>query len=131
MLDKTKLAELLQKNAPLLYKLSCDSLLILVFFFVLVLIAEGLLPGIISTRLGLYKIVVVICANLLLTISIKNLFLSEDQNLPSQKILWISLGIALLLIFNSLFSLPIYLNLFILALSGAIIFYIFQVFEEK
>ncbi|HCU70385.1 MAG TPA: hypothetical protein DIC35_01360 [Candidatus Moranbacteria bacterium] len=131
MLDKTKLAELLQKNAPILYKLSCDSLLILVFFFVLVLIAEGLLPGIISTRLGLYKIVVVICANLLLTISIKNLFLSEDQNLPSQKILWISLGIALLLIFNSLFSLPIYLNLFILALSGAIIFYIFQVFEEK
>lgn len=130
MLAKTKFTQIFQKNAPLLYKLSTDSLLILVCFFALVLVAEGLLPGIISARLGLYKIVIVLCANLLFTLAIQNFYLSPKQSASNQKILWGGFGLALILIFNALFALPIFLNLFILAFSGVTIFYIFKVFQE-
>ena len=131
MLDKNKLTQIFANHAPILYKLSCDSLLILVFFFVMVLIAEGLLPGIISTRLGLYKIVLVLSANLLFTIALKNNFLPEKQTMPNQKIILGVFGIALILIFNSLFALPILLNIFILMFSGISIFYIFKVFQDE
>lgn len=131
MLDKKRLARIFQKNAPLLYKLSSDSLLILVFFFVLVLMAEGLLPGIISARIGLYKIVIILSANILVTLTLKNFYLPQTPAAPNRKILWSAFGLALILIFNALFTLSIYLNLFILALSGVTIFYIFQVFQEE
>lgn len=139
MLDKIQLKNFFQKNAPLLYKLSCDTLFLLTLFFALTLIAEGILPGIISARIGLYKIVIVICANIFFTLALKNVFLPEEiikkniekeKNKPKKIFLWISSFILLLLVFNALITLPIFLNLFILLISGIIIFYIFKVFRE-
>lgn len=65
---------LTEKNLKLTYKLLHDLLLVLIIFFALSLIAEGLLPGIVSSRVGLYKIVLAI---LLVTFSI---------NLASKKV---------------------------------------------
>jgi hypothetical protein len=125
------MAKIFQNISPLLYKLSCDTLFILLVFFVLVLIAEGLLPGIVSSHIGLYKIAIVICANIFSTLALRNHLPAKKEGPLNRYLLWIILGILLLLIFNSLISLPIFLSSSILILSGAMIFYIFKVFEEE
>lgn len=51
------------ENRKIAYKIAHDSLFILLLFFTLVLIAEGLLPGIISDHFGIYKIFVAIILN--------------------------------------------------------------------
>lgn len=51
---------LTEKNSKLVYKLLHDLLLVLIVFFVLTMTAEGLLPGIVSSHIGLYKIVLAI-----------------------------------------------------------------------
>jgi hypothetical protein len=131
MLDKITLKNTFQAYSPILYKLSGDSLLILLFFFVMALIAEGLLPGIISNRIGLYAIVMLLCANLFFTITLANQLAPSEKNIPHQKIIGGILVILAFLIFNALLSLSLPLNLFLLLLSGATIYYIIRVLQEE
>ncbi len=131
MLHKNKLKNILHTQGPLLYKLSGDSLLILLFFFFLVLIAEGLLPGVISSHIGPYVIVMLLCANLFFTIHLANQLALAEKKIPSKKIIWGALSMLVLLVFNALLSLSLLLNLFLLLLSGVTIFYIFRVFQEE
>jgi len=51
---------LTENNFKITYKLLHDLLFVIFIFFLLALLAEGLLPGIVSSRVGLYKILLLI-----------------------------------------------------------------------
>jgi len=120
-----------RQNSILAYKILHDSLLVLLIFFVLALIAEGLLPGIIATHFALYKIALLILGNVLAITGLQKVTSIHEENKINKKIAGSLFFILALLIFNSLFKLNIFLNLFILIFIFITVYFIFKVFQEK
>lgn len=128
------LAKILRQNKTALiisYKLLHDTLLLMLVFFILTLLAEGVLPGIISSRFGMYKIALLTLGNILAIAGIKKFIGNYKENIVSKKIIAALLFISALLLFNSLLKLNIFLNLFILFFIFAIIYFLFKLFQEK
>jgi len=103
----------------------------LLIFFVLALIAEGLLPEIIATHFALYKIALLILGNVLAITGLQKVTSIHEENKINKKIAGSLFFILALLIFNSLFKLNIFLNLFILIFIFITVYFIFKVFQEK
>ena len=120
-----------KQNLTLAYKILHDSLLILLIFFVLALIAEGLLPGIISSHFALYKIALLLLGNVLAITGLQKIIGAHEEDVINKKISGSLFFILALLIFNSLFKLNIFLNLFILIFIFVTVYFIFKVFQEK
>ena len=120
-----------RQNSILAYKILHDSLLVLLIFFVLALIAEGLLPEIIATHFALYKIALLILGNVLAITGLQKVTSIHEENKINKKIAGSLFFILALLIFNSLFKLNIFLNLFILIFIFITVYFIFKVFQEK
>lgn len=122
-----------EKNKILLvYKLLADALFLLLVFFVLSLIAEGVLPGIVSDHIGLYKIAFLIIVTSLALTYLGKITEIKLREQPDKKTAFALLFIAALLIFNSLIKINILLNLVILAAVGACGYLIYKIiFEEK
>ncbi|MDO8241179.1 MAG: hypothetical protein Q7T51_04335 [Candidatus Moranbacteria bacterium] len=119
----------------ILYKLLNDSLLVMLTFFMLTLLAEGALPGIISSHIGLYKIVIAILVNILAITAIGKI-IKAPENATNKKIVETRLIASLLIIcalllFNSLLKLNIYLNIFILITLFVISYFLIRVFQEE
>ncbi len=120
-----------RQNLIVIYKILHDSLLVLLIFFVLALIAEGLLPGIISNHFALYKIALLLLVNVLAITGLQKITGAHEEDVINKKIAGSLFFILALLIFNSLFKLNIFLNLFILIFIFATVYFIFKVFQEK
>jgi len=105
--------------------------LIMLIFFVLALLAEGALPGIISTHFGLYKVALLVLGNILVIIGIGKFLGISQLNSINKKIAWPLLFILALLIFNSLLRLNIFLNLFILIFVFITSYFLIKIFQEK
>lgn len=114
------------------YKLLNDLLFILLVFFLLTLAAEGLLPGIVSSHLAIYKLIVIILLNILAIESLaKNLKITIPERKNKKTIFFISLALALLL-FNQLLKLNIVLSLALLALLFLAAYFLYKVlFQEE
>jgi hypothetical protein len=123
-------ATITEKNL-VIYKLLHDSLFVFLLFFVLALIAEGALPGVIASHFGLYKIAVLILLNILAITSIGRFFKITEKNISHKKIAGSLFFLSALLIFNGLIKLPLILSLFILITVFAIFYFLFKVFQEK
>ncbi|MEK7598581.1 MAG: hypothetical protein AAB487_02495 [Patescibacteria group bacterium] len=108
------------------YKLLHDALFILVLFFVIALFGEGLLPGLVSSHLGLYKILIVVLADILAInfFSVK-LEMNPAKFSPQKTALALLLVLSVLL-FNSLLKAGLILNLFILILAGLIFYFLYK-----
>ena len=117
--------------ATIAYKLLHDSLLLLLIFFTLALVAEGVLPGIISNHFGLYKIAILITANVLAIFAAKKIAVIREESVTSKKIAWPLFFVLALLIFNSLLKLNIFLNLFILVFVSITTYFILKTFQEE
>jgi len=120
-----------KETATIVFKLLHDSLLMLLIFFVLALIAEGLLPGIISLHIGPYKIALLILGNILAIAGIKKIYDINDRSILNKKTTHGLFVIILLLIFNSLFKLNIFLNLFVLILIVFSAYFIAKILQEE
>ena len=106
------------------YKLLNDTLFILLVLFTSALMAEGLLPGIVSNHVGLYKIAFVILVNLFLIVFLFNkLKISHAPSQDKKAVVMIFL-LFIILIFNGMLNIEILLSIFILILVS-IIFYLF------
>ena len=121
------------KNTQLiLYKLLNDLLFCWLIFFLLTLVAEGLLPGIITRHLSFLKIILVLILNLV-AIYILGSFSSinlQPKKIEKRNFFWLTL-LAIFLIFNSLIKINLILNIFILIFSLAIIYFSFKnLFED-
>ncbi len=119
----------------LIYKLLHDSLFILLFSFTMILIAEGLLPGIATAHLSLAKLAIIVIATLIGIVLIgKKLDLTYAKTrLNKSKLLPILITVSFLLIGNSLLRFAFWENIIItvLTLFVFILFYHLLFLERK
>lgn len=113
------------------YKLLYDALLILLVFFILAMIAEGLLPGIVTNHIGLYKIALPILADMLAIFGLQKLAGLEEGNKMSKKTAYSLVVLLALLLFNSIRHLNIFLALFILLSALAAVYFMMKVLQEN
>lgn len=123
----------LNKNKRLiLYKLLGDLLFLLLVFFGLALIADGLLPGIISSHISFLKMIILITLAIMVfyvTGHMAGVKLAEER--PNKKTTIFLVIVAAILIFNSLFKINHYLAFFILAVTLLCSFFLYRLFFEK
>lgn len=119
---------LTEKNSKLAYKLLHDLLLVLIVFFVLAMTAEGLLPGIVSSRIGLYKIVLAI----LMVIFSINVASKKAGFIPSlalnKKAKYALPFLLAVLILNGMLGIGLPINIFILLLALASLYLSAKIF---
>jgi len=120
----------------IIYKLLHDSLLVIFIFFIFTLIAEAILPTIITSHIGFSKLLFLLLGNILLLkfFAKKITPVWNVKNFPSSSIkILIPLSIlGTLLILNSQLGINIFLNVFILIIAGAIGYLSYQIlFHEE
>ncbi|MDP1884132.1 MAG: hypothetical protein Q8L10_02085 [Candidatus Moranbacteria bacterium] len=130
MLHKSFL-RLKPENLIIIYKLLNDSLLLWLALFVFALIAEGLIPGIVSQHLELYKIAFAMLINIVLIHKIREDAQIGNADILNKKIAWPLFFIFVLLLFNSMLKLDVYLSLSILAAVSATVYLIFKAFQKE
>ena len=116
----------------IIYKLLADLLFLLLLFFSLVLIADGLIPGIVSSHISFLKIVLLITLNLgalYFVGSVAEISLNEER--PNKKTIVFIAMLALLLVSNGLLKLNLYLALSILIFVGIGGFFLERLFFKK
>jgi hypothetical protein len=97
------------------YKILHDILLVVLIFFFASFLAEGILPGIITNHFSFTRVIIIIFLNIFLIYALGNyLKINLKTGKENKKTAIFLLFILALLIFNSLFKLNIFLNLFIL-----------------
>lgn len=124
-----------QKNTLLLaYKLLHDALFLLLIYFLGMLIAEGALPGVVSSHLSFTRVVIAILLILLLIISIgKKLQITyEAPIIQKNRLLPALVLLAFLLLGNSLLKFAFWENI-IITLSTLFLFFLFYqiIFNPK
>lgn len=114
-------------DLAIFYKLLHDSLLMLIIFFTLSLIAEAALPGIIISHIGFSKMIIVILINILLLQALAKKITADQvveniemKNKSAKKIIILLLALGVLLIFNSQMKMNVFLNLFFILVSGVV-----------
>ena len=117
----------------IIYKLLNDVLFLLLIFFTAALIADGVLPGIVTNHISFLKIIIFIFLNLAAIYFIGNLSqVKLENNFKNKKAAIFLAVLAALLIFNSLFKLNIYLAVFILAVIVLTFYFLYKnFFSEK
>ncbi|MFA7319787.1 MAG: hypothetical protein WC022_04300 [Parcubacteria group bacterium] len=121
-----------KNNLLIFYKLLGDLLFLLLVFFTLALIADGLLLGIVSSHISFLKIIVIITLGLAAfyaTGYAADVRLAEEH--PNKKTTIFLTVVVAILIFNSLFKINHYLALFILLVTLVCIFFLNKLFFEK
>ena len=114
------------KMLPVVFKLLHDTLFLLLAFFALTLVAEGLLPGIISRYFGISKIIVLVLGNVFLITLLGNFLKIRPTPKSTNKKMILAISfLGVILIVNGLLKMNLFLNLFIttLAIGVAYIFY--------
>ncbi|HAI73823.1 MAG TPA: hypothetical protein DCS28_03990 [Candidatus Moranbacteria bacterium] len=108
-----------------------------IVFFILALIAEAVLPGIIISHIGFSKMIFVILINILLLKTLAKKIASDQiieniktKNKSAKKFIVPLLILGALLIFNSQLEMNIFFNLFFILISGAIGYLSYKVLFE-
>jgi len=128
MWDKTNF---LNKYEVIIFKLLNDLLFLLMAFFLLLIIADGILPGIISNYYDPAIIIILILSDVLLISFLErklNLKLIQKSN---KKTVCSILFIFILLMANAFFHLNIWLNLFLTLASLLAGYFIYRVFLDE
>lgn len=125
--------EKIDKNTALIMlKLFYDILFVFLIFFGLAFIADSILPGIVSSHFGLYKIIAII---LLVVIFINllskktNVFGSQKMN--NKKTIFIVLFFMILFLFNSFLSLSLWLNILLIIATVLSGYFVYKSFFEE
>lgn len=113
------------------YKLLHDFLFLWMIFFAFALIADGLIAGIVSSRMGLYAIALILLINIFLIRRLRTNAQIENTTGINKKTAGLLFFISGLLIFNGLIKLPIFLSLFILILVFVIFYFLFKILQEE
>jgi len=129
MLHKIKINK---EHLLIAFKLLIDALLIALAFFLLSLVAEGLIPGIITSYIGFSKIIVfiglVIVAGYLIS---RSTGISFGRKPVDKKTASLMLFVLVLLVFNSLIKINIFLSLIVLSLTLISAYSIYRIIIEE
>lgn len=115
------------------YKLLNDLLFLLVVFFFLALLADGLIPGIISGHFSFLRLALILAANVMLILAVGQMAEIESKEVFIGKKTTVILSLfSALLVFNALWKLNLFLALFILLLALFAGFFLYKnTFGEK
>lgn len=126
MFPKIQFNKISRNKLLVAYKLLNDVLFILLFFFVLALLGEGLLPGLVSSHLGLYKILIVVLADIIAINFFSVKLEIKSAKFSQQKTAFVLLFVLAALLFNGLLKAGLTLNLSILLLAGLIFYFSYK-----
>lgn len=114
-----------------IFKLANDLLFLLMAFFFVLIVADGILPGIISNYYDPAIVIILLLANILLIYFLeKKVSLNIKPKINKKTALFMLIIIALL-VSNAFFHLNIWLNLFLTLLSLLVGYFIYKVFTEE
>lgn len=118
-----------KNNIMIVYKLLHDALLLLLLSFLAILIAEGALPGLISSHLSLTHLAIIILITLGAIIFIGRKFQISyaRPNIKKNRLLPILVLLAFLLIGNSLLKFAFWENLTITLITLFLFFLFYQI----
>ena len=128
--------KLTNQSCRVIYKLFHDLLFLILIFFSGTIISEGILPGIISSHIGLYNIIIAIAINLSAITIIQKKFpqfipLSNTVGISRGKTFWILIFILFALILNSLIKLNLFLIPLFTSLIAASIYFSYKIIFEE
>lgn len=115
----------------IIYKLLHDFLFLWLAFFTFALIADGLITGIVSSRMGLYMIALILLVTVFLIHQLVINLQIKSTTKINKKIAGSLFFLSMLIIFNSLIKLPLMLSLFILIVVFVMFYFLLKVFQEK
>jgi hypothetical protein len=121
----------IDKNAILIaYKLLHDALAIMLLAFSMLLIIEGIIPGLVSSHLSLAKVVLVIILNLgaILWIGRSFQITYDPPTIKKNKLLPVLVIGSFLLIGNSLLRFSLWENIIITLTTLLIIYHLYKMF---
>jgi hypothetical protein len=123
----------IKKNHQLIaYKLLIDAIFITLVFFAFALMAEGILPGIITMHVGFSNMVIFLGLSILASYFIaKSTATVIKSQIFNKKIASVGLFIISLLIFNSLIRLNLLLGFITLTLIVITEYFIYKVILEE
>jgi len=106
-----------QNSIIIIYKLLVDLLFIILFFFALTLLAEGLIPGIVSTHISFSRIIILSFLNIFAIYFVGNFSKINIAPQKTNKKTTIFMAVfGIILVFNSMLKLNLILALTILFL---------------
>ena len=120
-----------KNSVRITYKLLNDLLFILLAFFILALIAEGIIPGLVSASFSLLRVVILIAFTLALIFTIAPQAGIELKKPLNKKMTALVILVAVLLFFNSLLKLNVYLNIFISLTASIAGYYTYKIMSEE
>lgn len=130
-----RLNKFFSKNSFLIsYKLLHDVLFVLLIFLAGTLLAEELIPGIISEHIGLSKIVILIALNIFLISTIYPHIennLKKDLPTANKKTLLAVSLFGILLLINSFLKISFLLNALLVLQVGIITYILYSIFFKK
>jgi len=128
MLKKIKFSE---NSKALIYKLANDIALVLIIFFLFALLAETVLPGMVSGRRGFEIIIPLLVLDIILIAYLaKNLGLNLGKE-KNKKAIYTLLFFGMLIVLSSLIKFTWWLMLPIILISGIVFYFLYQLFAEE
>jgi len=118
-------------NFSIIYKLLNDFLFAILIFFVLVMMAEGILMGIISRYIPLYLIILVMLVDIFAISLIGRSLKIEERKILDKKTTIFILVVVVLFLINSLLKISFYLIPIIVTASVIAIYFLYQVLIEQ
>ena len=125
MLNKIK------ANWSIIYKLSNDLLLVLLIFFVVAMVGEAVLPGIISAHVGMYEITLLILLDILgISFLGRKLQIGKEKFLNKKTTIFL-IVVTTLFLLNSVLKINFYLIPVVVIISLVSIYFLYQVLNEE
>jgi len=111
------------------YKLLNDVLVLLLLAFLLLMVSDGLLPGIISSHLSFAKLILLIFTTLgaIIFLGKRSSYLYPDFNLKQSRLVFALVAISFLVIGNSMLKFSYFQNILITSLTLAIYYYLYKI----
>ncbi|MDR3559632.1 MAG: hypothetical protein P4L62_00515 [Candidatus Pacebacteria bacterium] len=129
--DLSRLKPPTKNTALVTYKLANDLLFILLIFFTLAFIAEGIIPGLVSTSFSLLRFAVLIALTLALIFTVAPRAGIKLKKPLNKKMTALVIFVTALLFFNSLLKLSVYLNIFISLTAIFAGYYTYETISEE
>lgn len=127
-----KLLPLNKTKLTIVYKLLYDIFFIGLLFFFLAMIAEGILPGIVSARISFFRVIVFIFLVLAIIYFLGSyLHIKLNSKKTNKKTVFSGLILTVFLILNSLLGINIFLALLTTLLTLAVGYYIYRSLAEE
>ena len=121
-----------RNNLIILYKLLNDLLFVEIVFFLLALIGEGFLPGIVASHVGFSKIIIAVGTTILATFYTGNkAAINLGDSKLNKKTAYALIFVLVLLIFVSLIKINIFLNIILTFCSVAAGYFLFKTLLNK